>query len=142
MIAVSLLRIIPGENTSQTQPKSLPGLPMKLKCQPEDFRVEELPLVSPAGAGRYTFYRLTKRNIGTIEAIEAICRRWNLAGRRVSYGGLKDRHAVTIQYLTIADGPPGPSPRPTSSSSRWDGWHIPMGRRTSAAIGSSSFFAT
>jgi tRNA pseudouridine13 synthase len=79
---------------------------MKLKCQPEDFRVEELPLVKPAGTGRYTFYRLTKQNIGTIEAVEAICRRWNLAGHRVSYGGLKDRHAVTVQYLTIADGTP------------------------------------
>jgi tRNA pseudouridine13 synthase len=79
---------------------------MKLKCRPEDFRVEELPLVSSAGVGRYTFYRLTKRDIGTIEAVEAICRRWNLASRRVSYGGLKDRHAVTVQYLTIADGTP------------------------------------
>jgi tRNA pseudouridine13 synthase len=77
---------------------------MKLKCQPEDFRVEEMPLVSPAGHGRYTFYRLTKRNLGTIEAVEAICRRWNLASRQVSYGGLKDRHAVTVQYMTIADG--------------------------------------
>jgi tRNA pseudouridine13 synthase len=86
--------------------------PMKLKCQPEDFRVEELPLVSSAGQGRYTFYRLTKRNIGTIEAVEAICRRWNLAGRRVSYGGLKDRHAVTIQYLTIADGTAKPVTTP------------------------------
>jgi tRNA pseudouridine13 synthase len=85
---------------------------MKLKCQPEDFRVEELPLVSPAGSGRYTFYRLTKRNIGTIESVEAICRRWNLAGRRVSYGGLKDRHAVTIQYITIADGTPRPITAP------------------------------
>jgi tRNA pseudouridine13 synthase len=85
---------------------------MKLKCQPEDFRVEELPLVSPAGPGRYTFYRLTKRNIGTIEAVEAICRRWNLAGRRVSYGGLKDRHAVTVQYITIADGTPKPIATP------------------------------
>ena len=78
---------------------------MKLKCQPEDFRVEELPLVSSAATGRYAFYRLTKSNMGTIEAVEAICRHWNLAGRRVSYGGLKDRHAVTIQYLTIVDGP-------------------------------------
>ena len=26
----------------------------------------------------------------------------------MSYGGLKDRHAVTIQYLTIADGPAKP----------------------------------
>jgi tRNA pseudouridine13 synthase len=78
---------------------------MKLKCQPEDFRVEELPLVSPGGLGTYTFYRLTKRNIGTIEAVQGICRSWNLAGHQVSYGGLKDRHAVTIQYLTIAGGP-------------------------------------
>jgi tRNA pseudouridine13 synthase len=78
---------------------------MKLKCQPEDFRVEELPVVSPSDAGRFTFYRLTKRDIGTIEAVEVICRRWNLAARRVSYGGLKDRHAATIQYLTITDGP-------------------------------------
>jgi tRNA pseudouridine13 synthase len=85
---------------------------MKLKCQPEDFRVEELPLASPAGAGRYTYYRLSKRDIGTIEAVEAICRRWNLAGRRVSYGGLKDRHAVTVQYLTIADGPTRPITAP------------------------------
>jgi tRNA pseudouridine13 synthase len=78
---------------------------MKLKCQPEDFRVEELPLVSPTESGRYSFYRLSKRNIGTIEAVQSICRGWNLAGHRISYAGLKDRHAVTIQYLSIVDGP-------------------------------------
>jgi len=78
---------------------------MKLKCRPEDFRVEELPLVSADGPGRYRLYRLTKRDVGTIEAVEAVCRRWNLAGHRVSYAGLKDRHAATTQYLTIADGP-------------------------------------
>lgn len=78
---------------------------MKLKRQPEDFQVEELPLVTAGDRGRFTFYRLTKRGLGTLEAVEAICRRWNIAGRQVSYGGLKDRHAVTIQYLTIFDGP-------------------------------------
>jgi tRNA pseudouridine13 synthase len=81
---------------------------MKLKCRPEDFRVEELPVTALAAAGRYALYRLTKRSIGTIEAVEAICRHWNLAGRQVSYGGLKDRHAVTIQYLTILGGPARP----------------------------------
>jgi tRNA pseudouridine13 synthase len=81
---------------------------MKLKCQPEDFRVEELPLVSPDGRGRFTFYRLTKRGMGTLEAVESISRRWNLAGRRVSYAGLKDKHAITTQYITIADGPSSP----------------------------------
>jgi len=78
---------------------------MKLKRIPEDFQVEELPLVAGGAQGRFLLYRLTKRGMGTLEAVEAICRRWNLAGRRVSYGGLKDRHAVTVQYLTIVDGP-------------------------------------
>jgi tRNA pseudouridine13 synthase len=78
---------------------------MKIKRLPEDFLVEELPSVSAGERGRFVFYRLTKRGIGTLEVIEAICRRWNLAGGRVSYGGLKDRHALTVQYLTIADGP-------------------------------------
>jgi tRNA pseudouridine13 synthase len=78
---------------------------MKLKRKPEDFQVEELPSISPAARGRFILYRLTKQGVGTLEAVEAICRRWNLAGRRISYGGLKDRHAVTVQYLTILEGP-------------------------------------
>lgn len=78
---------------------------MKLKRQPEDFRVEELPLVEGGDRGRFGFYRLTKRGVGTLEAIEAIRRRWDLSGRQISYGGLKDRHALTTQYLTILDGP-------------------------------------
>ena len=78
---------------------------MKLKRQPDDFQVEELLIVDPGGRGPFVMYRLWKRGLGTLEAVEAICRRWNLAGRRVSYGGLKDRHAVTVQYLTIFEGP-------------------------------------
>jgi tRNA pseudouridine13 synthase len=81
---------------------------MKLKRQPEDFRVEELPLVSGGDSGRFALYRLTKRGLGTPEAIEAICRRWNLPRSRVGYGGLKDRHALTVQYLSILDGPDRP----------------------------------
>lgn len=98
---------------------------MKLKRLSEDFRVEELPSVEGGPKGPFVFYRLTKRGMGTLEAIEAICRRWNLAGRRVSYGGLKDRHAVTIQYLTIFEGPD----RPLRESS-FD--LVPLGRLTRA----------
>jgi tRNA pseudouridine13 synthase len=78
---------------------------MKVKRIAEDFQVEELPLVQGGPRGRYALYRLEKRGMGTLEAVEAICRRWNLAGNRLSYGGLKDRHAVTTQYLTILEGP-------------------------------------
>ncbi len=78
---------------------------MKLKRLPQDFQVEELPVVTPQAGGRFTFYRLTKQGLGTPEAIEAIRRRWNLSQAQIAYGGMKDRHARTVQYLTITDGP-------------------------------------
>jgi tRNA pseudouridine13 synthase len=77
---------------------------MKLKCIPEDFRVEERTLWALEG-GPYALYRLSKRGLGTPEAIEAIVRRWALARDQVSFGGLKDRHAVTVQHVTIRQGP-------------------------------------
>jgi tRNA pseudouridine13 synthase len=78
---------------------------MKLKQRPEDFRVEELTEAKAASAGEYSFYRLDKTGWTTPDALAAIRRRWQLDFRRLSYGGLKDRHAVTAQYLTIFRGP-------------------------------------
>jgi tRNA pseudouridine13 synthase len=78
---------------------------MKLKQLPEDFQVEELTDVVPAEQGPFALYRLEKRGWTTPDTIQAIRRRWRLDLRRVSYGGLKDRHAHTIQYLTIFHGP-------------------------------------
>jgi tRNA pseudouridine13 synthase len=83
------------------------GLHYKLKQQPEDFQVEELtPLTdSPPGQGSFAFYRLEKRGWATPDALAAVRRRWKLEPRRLSYGGLKDRHAHTVQYLTVFHGP-------------------------------------
>jgi tRNA pseudouridine13 synthase len=78
---------------------------MKLKQQPEDFQVEELTEVVPGFEGAFAFYRLTKRGWSTPDALQAVRRRWRLDLGRVSYGGLKDRHAQTAQYLTIFHGP-------------------------------------
>ncbi|MCI0701197.1 MAG: tRNA pseudouridine(13) synthase TruD [Planctomycetia bacterium] len=78
---------------------------MKLKQQPEDFRVEELTDATPADVGEFAFYRLDKTGWTTPDALAAIRRRWKIDWRRLSYGGLKDRHAVTSQHLTIARGP-------------------------------------
>ena len=84
---------------------------MKLKRLPEDFQVEELTEFAPSGgksrdAGPYALYRLSKRSIGTPEAVTEILRKWHFERNKVSYGGLKDRHAQTHQYLTIYRGPP------------------------------------
>ena len=78
---------------------------MKLKRLPEDFQVEEIPLVHGGDRGRFAFYRLWKRGLGTFEAIDTIRRRWEIPANRLQYGGLKDRHAETVQYLTIFEGP-------------------------------------
>lgn len=78
---------------------------MKLKQSPEDFRVEEVSSASPSWEGSFSFYRLEKTGWTTPDALQAIRRRWNIDVRRLSYGGLKDRHAVTTQYFTIFRGP-------------------------------------
>jgi tRNA pseudouridine13 synthase len=78
---------------------------VKVKRRPEDFQVEELTDVVPRRSGPFALYRLTKRGVGTPEAVDAILRRWKVPRQRVSYGGLKDKHAVTVQHLTIQRGP-------------------------------------
>jgi tRNA pseudouridine13 synthase len=77
---------------------------MKLKQQPDDFRVEEITDVAPS-EGPYALYRMEKSGWSTPDALAALRRRWRVEPRRVSYGGLKDRHARTVQYLTIFHGP-------------------------------------
>src|SRR5437764_631314 len=78
---------------------------MKVKQLPEDFQVEELTHVSPATDGRFAFYQLDKRGWSTPDAIQAVRRRWQVDWQRISFGGLKDRHALTRQYFTILHGP-------------------------------------
>jgi len=81
---------------------------MKVKQQPEDFQVEELTDVVPAGQGPHALYRMEKRGWSTPDAIQAVRRRWHIDLGRISYGGLKDKHAHTVQYLTIYYGPQRP----------------------------------
>src|SRR6266446_1538399 len=84
--------------------RSSPRRPLKIKRLPEDFQVEELTAFPSAG-GSYALYRLQKRSIGTPEAIDEVVRRWKIPRHRISYGGLKDKHAVTRQFVTVQAGP-------------------------------------
>jgi tRNA pseudouridine13 synthase len=77
---------------------------LKIKRLPEDFQVEELTASTAAG-GPFALYQLTKRSIGTPEVVDEVARRWKLPRHRISYGGLKDKHAVTVQFVTILNGP-------------------------------------
>ena len=78
---------------------------MHIKQTPTDFRVEERIDLQPGPHGDFALYRLEKRGWTTPDALAAVRRRWHIDVRRLSYGGLKDRHAHTIQYVTILRGP-------------------------------------
>ena len=77
---------------------------MKLKCVPEDFVVTEVSDRQPL-SGAFGLYQLKKTSIGTLEALQTVQRSWNLSPKGLSHGGLKDRHAVTSQFVTIRHGP-------------------------------------
>ncbi|GIW84440.1 MAG: tRNA pseudouridine(13) synthase TruD [Gemmataceae bacterium] len=79
---------------------------MKLRQKPEDFQVEEITDVVPGNTGEFAFYKLVKTGWTTPDALAIIRRKWNIHHRRISYGGLKDRHAITSQYFSIFRGPP------------------------------------
>ena len=81
------------------------GVDYKLKQLPEDFQVEELTRLIGGADGPFAFYRLEKRGWTTPDALDVVRRRWKIEPRRIAFGGLKDRHALTVQYLTIFHGP-------------------------------------
>lgn len=77
---------------------------MKVKRLREDFVVREMTEF-PVPGGPHSTYLLEKSGLGTPEAIQEIIKCWNLSRSQIGYGGLKDRHAVTSQTITIYRGP-------------------------------------
>jgi tRNA pseudouridine13 synthase len=76
-----------------------------LKQRPDDFQVIEQTDLVPRNDGPFAFYRLEKQGWTTPDALHVVRRRWDLTAERLSYGGLKDRHARTVQHFTIYHGP-------------------------------------
>lgn len=68
---------------------------------PEDFRVDEVPLYAPSGAGGHTFLRIEKRNRTTEEVARELARAAGCAAREVGFAGRKDRVAVATQWFSV-----------------------------------------
>jgi len=73
----------------------------RIRTEPEDFRVEELPLYPPSGEGGHTFVRVEKRLVTTEEVASALARAAGVGARDVGYAGRKDRIAVATQWLSV-----------------------------------------
>ncbi|HSM91622.1 MAG TPA: tRNA pseudouridine(13) synthase TruD [Anaeromyxobacteraceae bacterium] len=79
----------------------LPGSGGTLKASPEDFRVDELPAYLPSGQGPHLYLRVEKRGRTTRDVLRELAGRLGVAERDAGYAGLKDREAVTTQWLSF-----------------------------------------
>ena len=73
----------------------------RIKTRPEDFVVEEIPVLEPKESGRFYLVELKKRNVSTLEALRVLSRFLKIPLKEVGFAGLKDKFAVTTQYLTV-----------------------------------------
>jgi tRNA pseudouridine13 synthase len=79
----------------------LPGIGGVLRAQDEDFFVDEEPAYLPQGSGDHVFVRIEKRGLTTPQAIDQLAKATGVSPRDVGSAGMKDRHAVTRQWLSL-----------------------------------------
>lgn len=72
-----------------------------IKQKPEDFVVEEIPKNLGLGKGDYIYFILEKKNWNTREAIKAIASRLKVKEKYFNVAGIKDKKAVTKQYVSV-----------------------------------------
>jgi tRNA pseudouridine13 synthase len=72
-----------------------------IKARPQDFIVEEIAALPLSPKGPFRVYLLTKSGRNTVELIQELCRKFNLSRDAISYGGRKDRHSLSSQYIAI-----------------------------------------
>src|SRR5262245_35069566 len=80
----------------------------------EDFVVDEIPAYAPSGAGDHWYVRVRKRGLTTRDAVLVLARASNVPERDIGYAGMKDKHGVTTQWLSL----PGKAPAPET-------WQLP-----------------
>src|SRR4051794_37260442 len=82
--------------------EDLPGCGGVIRASPDDFQVDELPAYLPSGEkGEHLFLHVRKRGLSTPELARRIARALEVSDRDISWAGLKDRHAVTTQWLSV-----------------------------------------
>lgn len=77
---------------------------VKIRSREEDFKVEEIAHLPLAKRGDFGVYVLEKQGWNTMDLLLDISDQLKIPFARISYGGRKDRHALTRQYIAI-EGP-------------------------------------
>ena len=79
----------------------VPAIAGQLKQTPEHFEVEELPAYTPSGEGEHLYLWIEKRGLNTQDAANRLAKLLGTRPADAGYAGLKDRHAVTRQWLSF-----------------------------------------
>ena len=80
------------------------GRPVASACirqTPEDFQVNEIPLLEPDGSGEHAWLLIRKRLENTAQVAQLLAKFSGVPPRDVSYAGMKDRQAVTEQWFSV-----------------------------------------
>lgn len=77
------------------------ALQIKIKSQPSDFQVSEVPLPSIFKKGDIFLYRLNKIGFTTTEAVHLIASYLSCPLQQVGYSGLKDEDGITSQLISL-----------------------------------------
>lgn len=86
---------------------AIPGIGGRLRTEIDDFAVEEIAAYEPTGAGEHVYAWIEKRDLPTMTAVTMLARAVGCAPRDVGYAGMKDKRAVTRQWLSL---PPPTTP--------------------------------
>ncbi|WP_155297844.1 tRNA pseudouridine(13) synthase TruD [Deinococcus kurensis] len=78
-----------------------PGTGGVLRREPADFRVEEQPAYPLSGEGDFLFVQLEKTGHTTAHVLRELGTQLGVRDRDIGVAGLKDRHAVTTQWISL-----------------------------------------
>lgn len=79
----------------------LPQAQARFKTKPEDFQVHEFFDEPFSGEGEHILVKIEKCGLNTEEVIRSLARLINKSPKLISYAGLKDKQALTTQWLSI-----------------------------------------
>jgi tRNA pseudouridine13 synthase len=80
---------------------SVPAIGGTLKQRPEDFLVDEVPAYQPCGEGEHIYMLVQKKGLSTLELVDILARHFRVKRRDIGYAGLKDKHAITRQVVSV-----------------------------------------
>ncbi len=81
--------------------KSYPKIPFVFSHNERDFIVEEIPLYPFSNTGEHRILKVRKKNISTLECVKLIAQALHIKEREMGYAGLKDKHALTYQHISV-----------------------------------------